>query len=353
MFGSVRVLLAICVALSHVGVTVWGYNPGPIAVISFYLISGYVTAGLLDKQLVRAVDYYIERALRLLPSYWVALALAAAIWMMVPQPNDIYFLQRVPGWIDWVSNLAIVPLNFYMWSGQDQFTLIPPAWSLAAEFQFYALAPWILRAPRWGSIAIMTASFSIWLVAQAGMLQTDWWGYRLLPGILFVFILGTRIYRAERVVPAAVWLLAMIVFIGVMTPLFKIQPFNVETSIGLLLGIPLLTLLSGLPRRRWDDFIGRLAYPMFLLHFPMMWVFENLGYAPPYLQKKPQVLLAWLGCTLIASQLLYFLTEAPLMRLRHSLRRNYHDDRPFSLWWRWIGSMRSVSAGDDRIAKKS
>jgi len=347
MFGSVRLLLAICVALSHLGMTIFGYNPGPIAVISFYLISGYVTAGLLDKQLVCAVDYYTERALRLLPSYWVAVALTAIIWTMVPQQNDIYFLQRVPSWTDWLSNFIIIPLNFYMWSGQDHFTLIPPAWSLAAEFQFYALAPWILRTRRWGGLAIITASLGLWIVAQIGLIQTDWWGYRLLPGVLFVFLLGTRIYQGDKVVPTAAWLVAMIVFIAVMTPLVKVQPFNVEVSVGVLIGIPMLAWLSQLRRRRWDDCIGRLAYPMFLLHFPTMWVFEKFGYAPAYLMQRPQMLAAWIGCTLIASQVLFLLTEAPLMRLRHSLRQTFGTERTFVPWRRKIGSMRPSPQASD------
>jgi peptidoglycan/LPS O-acetylase OafA/YrhL len=335
MFGCVRLLLAIGVALSHVGVTIAGYNPGPVAVISFYLISGYVTAGLLDNPRVHALDYYKERALRLLPSYFGALGIAVAIWLLV-RPDDVYFLQRVPGWLDWVSNFTIVPLNFYMWTGQDHFTLIPPAWSLAAEVQFYALAPWILRAPRLPRIVIMAVSLAIWLIAIAGSLQTDWWGYRLLPGILFVFMLGAGIFRSERRLACAVWLVAMIVFGVLMMALVKVQPFNVETSFGLLLGIPMLACLSRLPRRRWDDVVGRLAYPMFLLHFPMMWVFDGFGYAPAYLLKMPHVLLAWLGCALVASWLLFLSTEAPLMRLRHSLRRSGQADHAHPVWGRWV-----------------
>jgi peptidoglycan/LPS O-acetylase OafA/YrhL len=335
MFGSVRLLLAIGVALSHVGVTISGYNPGPVAVISFYLISGYVTAGLLANPRVRAVDYYTERALRLLPSYFGALGIALGIWML-GWPGDAYFLQRVPGWLDWVSNLTIVPLNFYMWSGQDHFTLIPPAWSLAAELQFYALAPWIVRARGWSRIVIMVVSLAIWLLAQMGFLQTDWWGYRLLPGVLFVFLLGACIFRSERWLAYAAWLLAMIVFIVVMMALVKVQPFNVETSFGLLLGIPMLAWMSRLPRRRWDDVVGRLAYPMFLLHFPMMWLFAGFGFGSAYLLNRPQVLLGWLGCTLVASWLLFLSTEAPLTRLRHSLRRNEQADRAHGRRGRWL-----------------
>jgi peptidoglycan/LPS O-acetylase OafA/YrhL len=337
MFGSVRLLLAIIVALSHVGIVIWGFNPGPVAVIQFYLISGFVTAALLDSQFVFAADYYKERALRLLPGYWAVLVIAAVIWIVV-QPVGISFLQRSPGWADWVSNISLIPLNFFMWSGQDQFMLVPPAWSLATEFQFYALAPLILRMRPSARSAAILGSFAVWLVSVTGSIHTDWWGYRLLPGVLFVFMLGASIRRAEWRTAQATWVGTALVFAALMVHWTVMQPFNVETSLGVVIGAPLIVLMSRVPRRGWDDKVGRLAYPMFLLHFPVMWAFDGLGYSPASVADKPLVLLSWLGCTLIASGLLFMATELPLMRLRHSLRRSSAaaSAKTGCFSWNWV-----------------
>lgn len=320
MFGSLRILLAIGVALSHVGITIFGYNLGVASVVAFYLISGYVTSHLLDTQLKTPSDYYWERSLRLLPSYWGALGIAALIWLIL-RPENSLFLQRAPDWIDWLSNITVISLNFYMWSGQDQFMPIPTAWSLAAELQFYLLAPWILMLNQRNRFIVTLASLLVWVAAQTGFLQTDWWGYRLLPGILLMFLMGACVLRHERWMLGLVWLTAAIVFCAIMAGLIGAQPYNVETSVGLLLGIPILMLLSRLSRRGWDDFFGRLAYPFFLLHFPMLWVWQAAGYPATALLNQPTILLAWLASTLAASWLLFLICELPLTHYRHSLRR--------------------------------
>ena len=49
MLGSLRLLLALAVAASHVDYRIAGLNPGVSAVVGFYLISGYVMAGLLQR----------------------------------------------------------------------------------------------------------------------------------------------------------------------------------------------------------------------------------------------------------------------------------------------------------------
>lgn len=320
MFGSLRLFLALCVALTHLGFTVLGFNPGVFAVVLFYLISGYVTASLLDLQLRTPADYYKERAIRLLPSYWVALGVAAIIWFFV-RPIDVYFLQHSPDWIDWFANITIIPLNFYMWSGQDTFTLIPPAWSLGAELQFYILSAWLLRTREWARWAIVFASLMVWISAQIGLVNSDWWGYRLLPGILFIFLIGAFVFRREHWIAGATWMAALTFVVGILAGIINVRPFNVETSTGLVAGIPLLALLCRIHRRRWDDILGRIAYPVFLLHFPVSWAFSGFGIKPQEILNNSVLLPCWIAALLVSSSILYLVAEAPLTHIRHVLRK--------------------------------
>jgi peptidoglycan/LPS O-acetylase OafA/YrhL len=149
--GMMRLLLAMAVVLSHADLRVFQLNPGVTAVVGFYLISGYVMAGLVHRHYdkpARMPYFYLDRLLRLYPQYLVyaGAALAWHLWTQTPT----LFLRHAPTWQDIANNLLIVPLNFYMFNGSDAYALVPPGWSLGAELQFYLLAPAMLLWPRVG-----------------------------------------------------------------------------------------------------------------------------------------------------------------------------------------------------------
>jgi peptidoglycan/LPS O-acetylase OafA/YrhL len=70
--GTLRFVLAIVVALSHTGTVFLGYNTGVVAVVSFFMISGYVMALLIEKHygsVGRVGHFYLDRAARLFPQF--------------------------------------------------------------------------------------------------------------------------------------------------------------------------------------------------------------------------------------------------------------------------------------------
>ena len=73
MLGISRLLLAIAVALSHIDVRLWELNPGVVAVVSFYMISGYVMTGLLRRHfshVEQVPTFYLDRFFRLFSQYF-------------------------------------------------------------------------------------------------------------------------------------------------------------------------------------------------------------------------------------------------------------------------------------------
>ncbi|MBD8729760.1 hypothetical protein [Pseudomonas sp. CFBP 13710] len=94
--------------------------------------------------------------------------------------------------------MLIVPLNFYMFTGGNDFMLVPPAWSLGAELQFYILLPFLLSS-RYAAWAFSLATFGCYLGAQLGLLNADFYGYRLLAGVGFIFMLGVLAHREDPV----------------------------------------------------------------------------------------------------------------------------------------------------------
>jgi peptidoglycan/LPS O-acetylase OafA/YrhL len=326
MFGTLRLALAILVALSHVGVTVFGLNPGVFAVVIFYIISGWVVDSMLRSGMSLG-DFALERVLRIVPAYAAVLLLTAMVAFTILPRESIFFLTKTPTLGDWIANASVIPLNFFMWTGQDRFTLIPPAWSLGLELQYYALAGLLLRhwsGPAWAILA--AASLAVWLAAAMGLIHTDWWGYRLLPGTLFMFLAGAAIhaYGAGKPGQRAVILIAgggaIAVLFAISVGYWKTAPFNRETALGVLVGLGAIMALARRPRRIWDDRLGAFAYPVFLNHFLLLWLFMYFGITPQKMTSEPFWLGLWLLSVLAGAAMLHYAVESPLVRMRRRLR---------------------------------
>jgi peptidoglycan/LPS O-acetylase OafA/YrhL len=320
MLGSFRLLLALLVALSHAGLRMDGLNPGVSAVVGFYLVSGYVMTGLLRRHyptLALAPRFYLDRALRLYPQY-LAIAALTLLWFAATDArND--FLRHAPDALDLLNNLLIAPLN-YLYASHDAYALIPPAWSLGAEVQFYLLFPLILLA-RAGRPLLLALSLLLYLAAAWGLLPTEPYGYRFLPGVLFIFLLGSWLYdlhAADRR-PAAVALTVATLLGSALLALLLQQngslhaPYNRETLLGLALGLPALALLGPLKRQIWDEALGDLSYGVFLVHFLILWtVIDPQGNA--------QKIGLYLALSCLAAFIAQRLIEKPALALRHRLR---------------------------------
>lgn len=284
--GALRYLLSLLVLISHMGISVLGVNPGVVAVVIFYLLSGFVVQKLLSRQPITgsaAWQFYRDRSWRIMPLYLAALALATGLWALGAQSA---FIARPPGGGEWLANLLIIPLNYYMYSGIDQFTLLPPAWSLGAEVQYYLLAPLLVMLPPLLWRAILLASLLVFSLAQLALLNTDTFGYRLLAGVLFIFMLGMHmasLYQQQRLYSRPLVLLWLVAagYLGALLYSGQHRPYDQDVATGLVLGI---VLVSGLARvrlsgalQRFNQLAGNAAYGVFLVHFPVIWFVEMVG----------------------------------------------------------------------------
>lgn len=322
MFGSLRLILALMVALSHAGVSIAGYHLGVPAVVIFFMLSGYVVAGLLSEirpGFFSIVNFYSERMLRLLPLYYFFLIIGFAAWWL---GVDSYFLHASPSFLQWIFNVLIIPLNYFMfYPFVDSFVLVPPAWSLGLEIQFYVLAPWLLKKG-WVSVVLMLLSFFVYLVSVFGWINSDWFGYRLLCGNLFVFLIGAFLYRRINYAISG-WYLILIWLCMFLLLLYSggigrwTAPFVFETLSGFVVGLPLVASLARLPRRSWDDALGQIAYGVFLAHFPVLWLF---GYFGVLVHTDPHYWPKYVTLIVLASCAGHFLVERPLQSYRRSLR---------------------------------
>ena len=327
MLGTLRLILASLVALQHIGWKPLGFFPGIPAVVMFYLISGYVVSRLwqrMQDQPSPVLSFYRDRLLRIYPAYLFALLVGLAVYLCL-EPQS-YYLSVKPGIKEVFENLTIVPLNYHMLNDSDRFVFIPPAWSLGAELQFYVLLPLLICFPK----SVFAASLLVAALAQAGLIPREWFTYRLLPGVLHVFMAGVllgsavdSLQRKKRAI--AIWscyalsLLLLVMLDELMANrgpgLYRIGMLNraPEVLLGLLLGLPLILWLAPLKSRLWDQRLGDFSYGVFLNHFIVYWAVTSLGFG--------LVVPVYLAASLILAAMGWYLVETPVKRMRYKLRQ--------------------------------
>jgi len=315
--GAYRLLLAMLVAISHMGVQVAGFNPGVVAVISFLIISGFVMTSLIDRNYnsLRQVPlFYLDRALRLYPQFLLYFVISAlVIHFLLPgtPPAAALTLHNILG------SLLIVPMGFYMY-GLNLPDILPPAWSLGLEMCFYLVIPFLIifNARGWA----FAASLLVFLVAMAGYINTDLYGYRLLPGVLFIFLCGSYLYRASSKGVMVVWatlVMAVLLCLAITSSVLPRLPFNTEVALGLAVGIPAVYLLSQRRYHRLDDFLGNLSYGVFLNHFVVIYGLRAFAWPADYTTSSISVvLLLSVGLSIVS----YYYVERPALKLRHAFR---------------------------------
>lgn len=325
MFGYLRFVLAFFVLISHVDIRFFGLNPGVMAVVVFYILAGHVVAKLWRDIIPggrgKIQRFYRDRTLRIFPLY-LFVALLTLVFLVVTgygEPQISLFKL--------LGNLLIIPLNFYMVMDTTILTtpswcLIPPAWSLGAELQAYLLLPLAFIYPRL-KFVLLTASICIYMAANFSIINPDYFGYRLIPGVFFIFALGSCLESTRKqnnsssfdgFFPWAVWWgIAILGAIFFFWEMFG-TGYTRETFLGLLAGIPIVHALGRSPiKLPGNALMGGLSYGVFLAHFPVIWWLDHTGYV--HSESIAYVPAITLGAVVV-SYLGILLVEKPVDKVR-------------------------------------
>lgn len=310
-------------------------------VLSGYLIGNQIFAGLKSEQGFSLKTFYIRRALRTLPNFYVVLA--------------IYFLFPVEA-----GGNAVTPLWKFLTFTQN-FDLKPGsafshAWSLSIEEQSYVALPLIAIA----TIAYLKSVRAMWIVlifamvAAAGMRYRMWqqvgddytqyyvhiyystWCRfdELLPGVALAMLknfhspIWTRSlkYGHQSFIAGAVTTaLAMVLFTNY--SFVEGQGFLwFTTTFGysiLACGFAFLTLAGLSPNSylyRWRipgaSVLALWSYALYLVHKPLMNALLRPFQVWDISVKSALGIAAMFALSLLAAYVLYRLVETPFMRLR-------------------------------------
>lgn len=315
--GTYRLFLAILVVLSHLQVTAFGLDVGVEATISFFLLSGFVMTALIRKSYEttdRVGLFFIDRLMRLYPQYFLYVV-ATLAFVALAHPTSAY-LQDITSFKVFL-NFLMVPMGFFEF-GLVNCMLIVPAWTLGLECTFYLMAPYLLIYHLRLAAAIVSAL--IFAAAYFAIIDTNLWGYRLLPGTLFIFLTGSLMHDRKSAARNVVLLLAWLVALGMLLAIPHIAQtqklWNPEVLTGFVVGLPAVVILSRLRSGKLDAALGNLSYGVFLNHGLIILFGKETGLKVESLTGIAIVLTF----SLIFAAASYYFLERPVVRRRYALR---------------------------------
>jgi peptidoglycan/LPS O-acetylase OafA/YrhL len=322
--GLYRFTLAIAVIASHLGMTILNMNPGVIAVVQFFCITGFVMSGQLErvfpvqKTFAKNYLYFLrDRFLRIYPQFlfytFSTLLAVKTLHITVPLINELT-------WTKITLDLLIIPMNFFMYFSTGSM-IIPQAWSLGPEFLFYLILPLTMCGKYvFNTVTLGYLSFLFFLVPYFGILNTDYFGYRFLIGTFWIFVIGVTYSNKKnsfKIFRKIIGLSAGILFVvSLLDKEIGSRHYNREVLSGVIIYI-ILNETKVVRNLKFDRAIGDLSYGIFLNHNLVIWTFNH------NLEKLHSQLLELLLIMCISTLLSYLsliLFEKPISRLRYKLR---------------------------------
>jgi peptidoglycan/LPS O-acetylase OafA/YrhL len=344
-FEALRGLLALWVVIGHV-LTHGGYtretlgpilSRGDLAVDVFIILSGFVIFDLLDSKRETFADFITRRFFRIFPIYVVALLagyflaghflawLMSIPWKTQPVAASIAFAASSKAYLN--QNLlahltalhGLIP-NFML--PYADVTILPPAWSISVEWQFYLVAPLLYfllrRRPlvlAVGIIGLIALHSRYWLDEGFAVNHADsflvgivcYFAYKNSPYFRWPNILiGTAVaiagaaWFAARPLPLTIWAAFMALALH---SKYALEP-NAASSI--LASRPLQTL-------------GRISYSIYLLHLLVLFAVSSvtLTLHPGISQLSHLLIVAPMTVllTIVLSRVTFALIEKPGMAL--------------------------------------
>jgi peptidoglycan/LPS O-acetylase OafA/YrhL len=358
--GTVRFLLALCVAVAHSpGSAIFGITMmnGVIAVQCFYVISGFLITMILNErpEYQRLGSFYLSRYLRLWPVY---ILIAALTFLFFQWPNFLGRLPRLANWpaCAWIvfSNLTMFFQDWFLFlkfCGRSlcftpafehliepipyAFDLVPQAWTLGVELTFYAIAPFVCRR-WWGAAGLLVFGICVRILVGMYIPYMTAWSYRFAPSEMTMFGAGSVAYFVGAAVlpkiPRTASVLgglaiALFVFLSfcedaALKPMFESLSGG-GTSVKLkLMNYPVLFLMActapalfNLTKNNpYDRLAGEMSYPIYISHIFVFTVINT--YLPGEAQAGNAL---YVVCVIAISLLLVYFVINPVDRMRKTL----------------------------------
>lgn len=259
---------------------------GFVGVDIFFVISGFLMAILYDSS--KKGEFFVKRARRLLPAYFVTvlLVLVASFFLTIPNEFDFVVIQSIFATF-FSSNIGFWLENSYF--SKAFFNPLLHLWSLGVEIQFYVLVPlihWLWAKSRFNVVALGIFSLAACLYVVGISPKTSFF---MMPLRLWEFLIGFCVAKLFTDFGSITreysdWLKMAPILVLAMIPLMQMD----GQALGYINGHPGLhalfvclatgaILAIGLPaiieKSRLGDFLeiaGKYSYSIYLVHFPLI-----------------------------------------------------------------------------------
>lgn len=361
---GVRAVAAFAVIATHAGYASGdSLRSGPLAAVVsrltfgvtlFFLLSGFLLYGPFVRAIAANLPrpatgrFYWRRTLRILPAYWLALALTLSL-----------LSTRVTSRGDWLSYLSLTQT----YTGRYLDPALNQTWTLVVEVSFYAALPLLAAAARLLARRLSWVSAQLYLMAALAVVALGWdmtvrarWGSGTvaqlwLPAYLDWFALGMllavaatapaghrwrdTLYQWSRV-PGTCWLAGVLLFWLATTSLAGPRDLTPDTGwewifqhylyggAAFFFLLPLMLGADGWHARVLGSgplaWLGRVSYGIYLWHLGLLLALQRwLGW--PTFGGHGVVL--FLATSIIATAVAtgsWLLVEQPLLRRLGAVR---------------------------------
>jgi peptidoglycan/LPS O-acetylase OafA/YrhL len=313
---------------------------GWVGVDLFFAISGFVIARTLVPTLSAARDsvqfrqytykFWLKRALRLLPSAWLWLAIILCLTVFFNE-SGVFGTLHANIW----ATVAGV-FNFANFRFADAFMSYPYGtsfvyWSLSLEEQFYLLLPLVIFISKKYLPMVLLVIIAMQLPQQRDLLGMAVRSDAVCLGVMIALFTQTSFYkfidpRGSRLVCAIyfVFLTSCLCLLPFLAPLTAHLSFQVGLIAVLSAGIVLCCsydadLLKRIPGSRLLVWLGGRSYAIYLIHIPSFYLIRELAYRNDISlqQYKYSALTGAIILILLLAEANYRLIERPVARYSH------------------------------------
>ena len=361
---GLRGLAALSIVIFHA----WWYEPDPqplqeslhrfveLAILRtrggvqiLLVLSGFVIAYSLRNTWVtprEVLSFVGRRVVRLVPAYWVALSFVILVEILCRVP-----LNLPPPFTGQPSVPRVLAHLVFLQDVLDFEALSAGLWTVCIEMQFYfvAVLGWglaqrvlarpVMDQPRPATPALLTvfvplaiASLVYWYRSESTDHWVTYFMWRFFLGMITWWTLDRTISVAafKTIVAIAV---GQLVYELAFDPRFELQ-FELPSANAIALATALALYIAGRRDRlhvwlnwRWLQFVSRISYSLYLIHFPVIHLLTTAGWNwcgnAPTVAQAAIILLSSIAASLLAGYALHVLVEVPSVQWAANMKRRH------------------------------